>query len=73
MKVELTGPWSLRLRGNRWTLDVMALTVYEIEGVGSAKEAAEATALWLKYSAEDVAQAAAAMPADALDDDEDER
>lgn len=71
MKIELDGPWSLRLRGNRWTLDVMGLTVYEIDGVSTAKEAAKAAAMWLKYSAEDVAKVAAAMPYEASDDEDD--
>lgn len=72
MKIELDGPWSLRLRGNKWTLDIMNLTVYEIDGVGPAKEAAQAAALWLKYSAEDVAKVAAAMPYEAPDDEDED-
>lgn len=72
MKIELDGPWSLCRRGDLWTLDSAGVTVYEIDGVGTAKEAAEAAALWLKYSAEDVAKVAAAMPARTADDEDED-
>lgn len=69
MRIELSGPWTLTTRGNVWALDCSGVTVYEIEGVGSPREAADAAALWLRNCADEVDEVAYVLP-DEVDDED---
>lgn len=64
IKVELADGWCVMRRGDLWTLDYKNVTVMELEGCGTARDAAQASARYLKDVAAEVEAAASIVTDD---------